>query len=110
MHPVEHIIYFSVALLFWIVPSHPLMVIFILQHAVLVANTGHSGFEDYVVKGKAKLPTGQFIHYQHHRYFECNYGSPNGAVRQVVRHPSRRYAGSARAHVGEVGQESGLDG
>ena len=75
MHPVEHIIYFSVALLFWIVPSHPLMVIFILQHAVLVANTGHSGFEDYVVKGKAKLPTGQFIHYLHHKYFECNYGS-----------------------------------
>ncbi len=75
MHPVEHFIYFSVALLFWIVPSHPLMVIFVLQHAVLVANMGHSGFEEYVVRGKAKLPTGQFNHYQHHRYFECNYGS-----------------------------------
>ena len=35
----------------------------------------HSGFEDYVVKSKVKLPTGQFIHYLHHRYFECNYGS-----------------------------------
>ena len=74
MHPVEHIIYFSLALLFWIVPSHPLIVIFTLQSAVLGAGTGHAGFEDFVVKGKAKLPTGAFFHYLHHRYFECNYG------------------------------------
>ena len=74
MHPVEHLIYFSVVLILWVIPSHPIMATFILMHAVIIANTGHSGFENYIV-GKLKLPTGQFIHYQHHRYFECNYGS-----------------------------------
>ena len=75
-HPVELIIYFSVALLFWIVPSHPILATFTLVHAALAAAPGHAGFEDLVIKGKAKLPTGGFFHYLHHRYFECNYGSP----------------------------------
>ena len=74
-HPGEHIIYFSVALLFWIVPSHPLMVLLTLQDAALSGAPGHSGFDKHVVKGKHTLP-GSFFHYLHHRYFECNYGNP----------------------------------
>ncbi len=25
---------------------------------------------------KEKWPTGSYLHYLHHRYFECNYGAP----------------------------------
>jgi sterol desaturase/sphingolipid hydroxylase (fatty acid hydroxylase superfamily) len=76
MHPIEHIIYFSGVLIFWIVPSHPIHALFALQFAALAPASGHSGFERAVVKGKVTLP-GDFFHYLHHRYFECNYGSPN---------------------------------
>ena len=69
-------IYFTSVLIFWIVPSHPIHALFALQFAALAPASGHSGFERAVVKGKVTLP-GDFFHYLHHRYFECNYGSPN---------------------------------
>jgi sterol desaturase/sphingolipid hydroxylase (fatty acid hydroxylase superfamily) len=75
MHPAEHVIYLSLGLLYWIVPSHPLMMIFALQHAAFGAATGHIGFQNLVVKGNAKLPANGYYHYLHHRYFECNYGN-----------------------------------
>ena len=75
MHPIEHIIYFSGVLIFWIVPSHPIHALFVLQFAALSPANGHAGFDQLVVKGKATLP-GDFFHYLHHRYFECNYGEP----------------------------------
>ena len=74
MHPVEHIIYFSSILIFWIVPSHPIHVLFALQFAALAAGLSHTGFDKLVVRGKVTLP-GEFFHYLHHRYFECNYGN-----------------------------------
>lgn len=72
MHPVETILYLSVVLIHWIVPSHPLHFLFNLQHAALTPANGHSGFEGPVAKGK--VPTHCYFHYLHHRYFECNYG------------------------------------
>ena len=74
MHPIEHVIYFSCVLLFLVVPSHPIHAMFLLQIAALGAGVGHTGFDKIVVKGKATLP-GEFFHYLHHRYFECNYGT-----------------------------------
>ncbi len=74
MHPIEHILYFSCVLIFLIVPSHPIHTLFLLQLAALGASVGHTGFDKIVVKGKATLP-GEFFHYLHHRYFECNYGT-----------------------------------
>jgi sterol desaturase/sphingolipid hydroxylase (fatty acid hydroxylase superfamily) len=74
MHPVEHLIFFSVVLIFWIVPSHPIHAMFTLLFAGLMPSTGHIGFDKIEVKGKLALPS-DFFHYLHHRYFECNYGS-----------------------------------
>ena len=74
MHPVEHIMYFSSILIFWIVPAHPIHVMFALQFAALAAGVGHAGFDELVVKGKVTLAS-DFFHYLHHRYFECNYGN-----------------------------------
>jgi len=72
MHPVETLLYFSVVLIHWVVPSHPFHFLFNLQHTGLSPACGHHGFEGPVVEDK--WPTGSYFHYLHHRYFECNYG------------------------------------
>ncbi len=72
MHPVETVLYLSVCMIHWIIPSHPLHFIFNLQHAALAPVSGHLGFEGPVIDGK--VPVGSYFHYLHHRYFECNYG------------------------------------
>jgi sterol desaturase/sphingolipid hydroxylase (fatty acid hydroxylase superfamily) len=75
MHPVEHLLYFFGVMLHWIVPSHPLHVIFHLQHRAFAPAVGHNGFD------RVKLPSGSYIgaehfdHYLHHKYFEVNYAS-----------------------------------
>jgi len=78
MHPVEHILYFSGALIHLIIPSHPLHAIFHLHHAGLGAMVGHIGFDKIVVGEDSGLDTGAFAHYLHHRYFEVNYA--DGAI------------------------------
>jgi sterol desaturase/sphingolipid hydroxylase (fatty acid hydroxylase superfamily) len=72
MHPVEHLLYFSVVLIHWIVPSHPLHLLFNAQHTALTPASAHNGYEGPLLDGK--LPGGSYFHYLHHRYFECNYG------------------------------------
>jgi len=72
MHPVELVLYISVVLIHWVVPSHPLHFLFNLLHTTLTPAAGHHGFEGPIAKGK--VPTGSYFHYLHHRYFECNYG------------------------------------
>ena len=77
MHPIEHLIYFTGVILHWVLLSHPLHAIWHLQHAALTAPFGHTGFENIVIKGKRKIPgPSDYFHYLHHRYFECNYGTP----------------------------------
>jgi sterol desaturase/sphingolipid hydroxylase (fatty acid hydroxylase superfamily) len=72
MHPVEHLLYFSVVLIHFVVPSHPVHFLFDVQHAALAPAGGHHGFEGPVLNGK--VPTGSYFHYLHHRFFNCNYG------------------------------------
>ena len=44
MHPLEHLLYFSVGMIHYILPSHPIHIIFNLQHAGLTPAIGHAGF------------------------------------------------------------------
>jgi len=74
MHPIETIIYMSVAAIHWVVPSHPFHFLFDLQHTAISPASGHHGFEGPILEGK--WPTGNRFHYLHHRHFECNYGAP----------------------------------
>ena len=73
MHPIEHLIYFSGFLIYWIVPAHPLHFMHLGLLAGLSPAQGHTGF-DRVVTGRDKsfhLP--YYAHYLHHRLFEVNY-------------------------------------
>ena len=74
MHPVEHIIYFSGVLIFFIVPAHPFIAIFLLSKIAIGPGLSHSGFHKLFI-GKEMVNTKHYLHYLHHRYFECNYGA-----------------------------------
>lgn len=76
MHPIEHILYFTGVILHWFVLSHPLHAIWHLQHAAITAPFGHTEFEKTRIKGNTNIPgPGDYFHYLHHKYFECNYGT-----------------------------------
>lgn len=66
MHPIEHLLYFSGALVALVVPLHPLHLLLMKYHTDISALPGHDGHGE---------PGGNDIcHYLHHTHFECNYG------------------------------------
>ena len=73
MHSVEHLLYFSSALIFVIVPASPLHFITQLLLKALGPAQTHSGFDKVVVGESSTLDTHSYAHYLHHKYFECNY-------------------------------------
>jgi sterol desaturase/sphingolipid hydroxylase (fatty acid hydroxylase superfamily) len=75
MHPLEHLLYFSSVLIYWIIPTSPLLAVFELQYTALVPAQGHAGFEQIVIKQGVSIPASDYFHYLHHKYFECNYGA-----------------------------------
>jgi len=75
MNPIEHLIYFSAALLNWVIPSHPAHMVFNLMHAAVLPAVGHSGFHRFTGRGEAGLPNDNYFHYLHHRLFTVNYGN-----------------------------------
>ena len=75
MHPVEHVLYFSGVLIHWILPSHPIHVIFHLQHLAFAAGAGPFRLRRGRDQGRLHVKTGDYFHYLHHKHFECNYGN-----------------------------------
>jgi sterol desaturase/sphingolipid hydroxylase (fatty acid hydroxylase superfamily) len=76
MHPIEHIIYFTRWVIFFIVPSHPIHMFYVMQRPALNPALGHTGFDRLVLKDDSEgISIDTFFHYLHHRYFECNYGT-----------------------------------
>lgn len=75
MHPVEGFLYFSGILIHFVLPSHPIHVIFHMYSLSLGALYSHSGFDKILFGETEAMKAGSFHHQLHHRYFECNYGS-----------------------------------
>jgi sterol desaturase/sphingolipid hydroxylase (fatty acid hydroxylase superfamily) len=73
MHPIEHAIYFSPILLFFLIPSHPIHMINLASRLGLSPAEGHTGFDRVVVGEEASLDSSYYAHYLHHKYFEVNY-------------------------------------
>jgi sterol desaturase/sphingolipid hydroxylase (fatty acid hydroxylase superfamily) len=73
MHPIEHLIYFSTILLFFVVPAHPIHMINLASRLGLAPAQGHTGFDRVVVGDKSTWDTSYYAHYLHHRYHEVNY-------------------------------------
>ena len=74
MHPVEHVGLYSDLLIYLVVASHPVHVIFNAMLHTIGGPTTHCGFEK-VKFGKIELQLGDFMHQLHHRFIDCNYGS-----------------------------------
>lgn len=75
MHPLEHLLFYTNFAIHFVIPSHPIHVLFhgYMQsvHPVL----SHSGFDQLAVRDSPRAKMGDFFHQLHHRYFECNYGT-----------------------------------
>lgn len=75
MHPIEHIIYFSIFLLWWIVPVHPVIIIVTGLFQGVSPAVSHSGFDYLSIGKRVRIPAGDNFHNLHHRYFRVNYGN-----------------------------------
>ena len=75
MHPVESFILMSDVLIFFLISSHPIHMIFLIFHHGIGAPTSHTGFEHVKIGSKGKLSLGDFFHQLHHKFFDCNYGT-----------------------------------
>jgi sterol desaturase/sphingolipid hydroxylase (fatty acid hydroxylase superfamily) len=75
MHPVEHLVYFSGALLLWVIPSTPLHVLYFVTLVGLAPAEGHCGFGKMVL-GRSTCETDNYYHYLHHKFFRVNFGDP----------------------------------
>ncbi len=75
MHPIEHLVYFTVFLLWWVVPAHPVIFIMTGFFNGISPSITHSGFDEVILGGRFRITAGDQFHHLHHRYFEVNYGN-----------------------------------
>jgi sterol desaturase/sphingolipid hydroxylase (fatty acid hydroxylase superfamily) len=75
MHPLEHLIYFSVFLFWWVVPAHPVIFLMTGFFNGISPSITHSGFDEVILGGRFRISAGDQFHHLHHRYFEVNYGN-----------------------------------
>ena len=75
MHPVESFFLRADVLWFFLIPSSPLHILFLIMHSTIGAPTSHSGFERLKIGSHKGIEVGDFFHQLHHRFFDCNYGT-----------------------------------
>ena len=76
MHPVESVIYASAVLIHFVIPTHPVIFLVHIYIKMMGPAFSHAGFESLLARDKRLINAGDFHHQLHHRYFECNYGTP----------------------------------
>jgi sterol desaturase/sphingolipid hydroxylase (fatty acid hydroxylase superfamily) len=75
MHPIEHLLFFSAVILFWLIPSHPVHIVRLLQAMALGPSLSHLGFGRVVLGRSRSLGTEDYMHFLHHKYVTVNYGA-----------------------------------
>ena len=84
MHPLEHLVYLSVFVLYWIVPVHPVIILLAGFFNGVSPAISHSGFDHLYVRGRRIASTGDLFHQLHHRYFHVNYGNTTTPLDQLA--------------------------
>jgi len=74
MHPLEHLLYFSLPFVFLVVPGSPFIATFCLVYLMISPSPSHSGFDRFTIGNRTDFHGGDYFHNLHHRYFEVNYG------------------------------------
>lgn len=75
MHPVEHFLLMSDSLVFFLVSSHPIHVIYDLLFHGIGAPLSHTGFERLRLHRRLEFRVGDFYHQLHHRFVDVNHGT-----------------------------------
>lgn len=75
MHPIEHLLYFSVFCIFWVVPAHPVLIVLLGLFQGLSPVLTHAGFAQIHLGRHLNIPSGDPFHQLHHKYYEVNYGN-----------------------------------
>jgi sterol desaturase/sphingolipid hydroxylase (fatty acid hydroxylase superfamily) len=75
MHPFESLGYMSALLLHFVIPTHPIFVLWHFYTKAIGPSFSHAGFEKVLLKDESGIDAGDFHHQLHHRFFECNYGT-----------------------------------
>jgi sterol desaturase/sphingolipid hydroxylase (fatty acid hydroxylase superfamily) len=73
MHPIEHLVFFSGCLVFFIVPAHPLLVMIYLNLLLMMTPIDHNGFHRILLPGGKAFDVDFYMHYLHHKFFRVNY-------------------------------------
>ncbi len=84
MHPIEHLVYFTVFLLWWVVPAHPVIFLMTGFFNGISPSITHSGFDQVVLGGRYRITAGDQFHHLHHRYFEVNYGNTPSPIDKLT--------------------------
>jgi len=77
MHPLEHVVLFGDVVILLLLPSHPVHLYFMLMHHGLGAPLSHTGYDALLLGRRLRFEFGDFHHQLHHRFVECNYGTPD---------------------------------
>ncbi len=75
MHPVEHFFLYSDLMIYFVVASHPIHVIFNAMLHTVAGPTSHCGYHRVRITRFFRIELGDFMHQLHHRFCDCNYGS-----------------------------------
>jgi sterol desaturase/sphingolipid hydroxylase (fatty acid hydroxylase superfamily) len=80
MHPIEHLVYFSAVIIFWVIPAHPFHTVYLLQSLAFGPVLEHHGFDRLVLNRKTTFNTDHYIHYLHHKYVKVNFSTDTGLL------------------------------
>ena len=75
MHPAEHVGLYSDLIVYFLVASHPVHVIFNAMLHTIGGPTSHCGYHEVKLTRHIRLQLGDFMHQLHHRFVDCNYGT-----------------------------------
>ena len=75
MHPIEHLLYFSIIGIWFFIPSDPFVIILTGVWFGVGPAQSHAGFNKLVLFKNKRLELADHFHHLHHKHFELNYGN-----------------------------------
>ncbi len=84
MHPVEHVVLFADIFILFLIPSHPVHLLFMVLHHGVGAPLSHTGYDAVILPGQRHFRVGDFHHQLHHRFLECNYGGLDSPIDDLL--------------------------
>lgn len=75
MHPIEHLLYFSIMGIWFFIPSDPFVILLTGIWFGVGPAQSHAGFNKLVLFKSKSLELADHFHHLHHKHFDLNYGN-----------------------------------